>query len=210
MSAARLGADFFARPTLVAARDLIGRRLVRVRRGRRLAGRIVEVEAYIGSADTACHARRGRTPRNAVMFGPPGRAYVYFTYGMHHMLNVVTEGTGFPAAILVRALEPEEGEECMRRLRARGTRAGAPPPVRSAPSWTAGGPGRLCQALDVDRRLDGEDLGTSRRLFLEEGSPAARRAIERTARIGIDAAAPADRAAPWRFVLRGNPCLSRR
>jgi len=207
MSTARLGADFFARPTLVAAVDLIGRRLVRVRRGRRLAGRIVEVEAYIGAADTACHAHRGCTPRNRVMFGPPGHAYVYFTYGMHHMLNVVTERDGFPAAILVRALEPEEGVDSMRRRRAR---AGRLRMARRDATWTAGGPGRLCQALAIDRGLDGEDLEASPRLFFEEGRPAARRDVARTTRVGIDSAAPRDRAAPWRFILSGNPCVSRR
>ena len=207
MSTARLGADFFARPTLEAAFDLMGRRLVRVCRGRRLAGRVVEVEAYIGEADTACHAHRGRTPRNGVMFGPPGHAYVYFTYGMHHMLNVVTEPDGFPAAILVRALDPEEGTESMRRRRGR---AGGRRVAQHDPAWTAGGPGRLCQALAVDRGLDGENLAASPRLFFEAGRPVNRRDVERTVRIGIDSAAPADRERRWRFVLRDNPCVSRR
>jgi DNA-3-methyladenine glycosylase len=114
---ARLGQDFFARDTLVVARELLGRRLVRVFKEQRLSGRIVEVEAYIGEKDQASHASCGPTERNAPMYGPPGHAYVYLIYGMHHCFNVVTEREGYPAAVLVRALEPLEGIEEMRERR---------------------------------------------------------------------------------------------
>lgn len=200
----RLGRDFFARPTLQVARDLVGRRLVRMRRGRRLAGRIVEVEAYIGATDSACHGRSGITARNRVLFGPPGRAYVYFSYGLHHLVNCVTEEEGFPAAVLLRALEPEEGIRTMTRLRGGRGRQGERPP-----SWLAGGPARLCQALDIDLRLNGVDLGLHDGLLLEEGEPPARRAIAATPRIGIDYADDGDRLAPWRFVEEASLCLSR-
>jgi DNA-3-methyladenine glycosylase len=187
------------------ARDLIGRRLVRLRRGRRLSGRIVEVEAYIGSGDTACHGRSGLTHRNRSLFAGPGRAYVYFTYGMHHLLNVVTEAPGFPAAVLLRAVEPEEGLAAMTRLRAGGTAAG-----RRPGNWLTGGPARLCRALDVDLRLDGADVVASPSLRVEAGEPVAAGRVQAGPRIGIEYAAPRDRRAPWRFVLADSPFLSRR
>jgi DNA-3-methyladenine glycosylase len=105
----RLPRSFFTRSTLQVARQLLGSRLVRIEGGRRVAGLIIEAEAYRGEEDQGCHARAGRTPRTRIMFGPPGHAYVYFTYGMHWMLNFVTEEDGFPAAVLIRALLPTEG-----------------------------------------------------------------------------------------------------
>jgi DNA-3-methyladenine glycosylase len=114
----RLGREFYARDTLTVARELLGQRLVRVMEdGQRLAGIIVETEAYIGEEDQACHASHGRTPRNAVMYGPAGFAYIYFIYGMYYCLNVVTEQEGFPAAVLIRAIEPTEGIPRMQAYR---------------------------------------------------------------------------------------------
>ena len=114
--------DFFVRPTLTVARALLGQRLVRETDGRRLGGLIVETEAYIGFDDTACHASKGRTSRTEVMFGPPGQTYVYLIYGMYHMLNLVTEPVDFPAAVLIRAIEPLEGIELMQRHRRQTSR----------------------------------------------------------------------------------------
>lgn len=193
----RLAREFFARDTLQVARDLLGRLLVRLLEGERLSGRIVEVEVYIGESDLASHARFGRTERNAAMYGPPGHAYVYQIYGVHHCLNLVTGPEGFPAAVLVRALEPLEGLERMRTMR-----GGRPDPELTS------GPGRLCQALTIDRRFDQADLcAPDSLLFVEVGWPAEEEAIATSPRVGVrgDLAA---RTAPWRFFLRGSPCLS--
>ena len=191
--------SFFARPTLEVAPDLLGMRLVRNVEGRHVSGRIVEVEAYIGEEDSACHASRGKTPRNHLMFGPPGYAYIYFTYGMHWMLNVVTEGEGKPAAVLLRALEPEEGIDLMRAHRS-----------GSSDRDLAAGPARLCQALRIDGSINGTDLVSGNDLFLEwvepSGGPVP---IGRTRRIGIHYAARKDREALWRFVITGSPYVSR-
>ncbi len=184
----RLGRDFFDRPTLQVARDLLGRLLVRCLDGQRLSGRIIEVEAYIGEEDQASHAHCGRTPRNAAMYGPPGHAYVYLIYGMHHCLNLVTEAEGFPAAVLVRALEPLEGVARMRALRGPGRDL-------------TGGPGRLCQALAIDRRFDHTDLcAEDALLFVEEGWPAEEAAVIVGPRVGVRGDAET-RARPWRFRL---------
>jgi DNA-3-methyladenine glycosylase len=193
----RLGRDFYRRSTLTVARELLGQRLVRVVDDQRLSGLIVEVEAYIGEDDAACHAACGRTPRNEAMYGLPGRAYVYFIYGMHHCLNVVTEGEGFPAAVLIRALEPLEGLEIMRRHR----------PDKPDRELT-NGPAKLCQALAISRDLNGVDLCTGEALFIEEGRMVDQEEIEASPRIGIKADELA-RSVPWRFYLRGNEFMSR-
>jgi DNA-3-methyladenine glycosylase len=184
---------FYHRSTLEVARHVLGCVLVSESTEGRVAGRIVEVEAYRGEDDPACHAAAGRTARNQVLYGPPGLAYVYFTYGMHHCLNLVTERDGFPAAVLIRALEPLEGLEIMARRR--GVRA---------PERLASGPGRLTQALGVDLRLNGHDL-TRAPLWLEPPPAGSRRPrVERGPRVGIRVG----RERPWRFFLAGNACVS--
>ncbi len=190
----RLLRGFFDRDTLVVARELLGQRLVRVLDGRRLSGRIVEVEAYIGEDDAACHASVGRTSRTDVMYGPPGYAYVYLIYGMHHCLNVVTEREGFPAAVLIRAIEPEEGLREMRLNR----------PGRSDAELT-NGPSKLCQALQIDRRMNRMDLCANDELFLEAGVLAGEMDIVTTPRVGVrgDEAALAAR---WRFCAVERLC----
>ncbi len=189
---------FYDRPTLAIARDLLGCVLVRQLDGQRLAGRIVEVEAYIGTEDGACHARAGRTTRNAVMFGPPGRAYIYFAYGLHWLLNVVTEGVDQPAAVLIRALEPLEGLE-----RIAAHRAGRP-----RREWTSG-PARLTQALAIDGALNGIDLTVPGPLTIEAGQPVPEAAIRTGPRIGIAYAPEPWRSRPWRFWLADSPDVSK-
>jgi DNA-3-methyladenine glycosylase len=155
---ARLARRFFEGYTPKVARALLGTVLVRVADSERLAGIIVETEAYRGARDPASHAYRGRTRRNDVMFGEGGHAYVYFSYGSHWCLNVTTEPAGRAGAVLVRAIEPMEGLEKM--LRNRGL---------ESDEHLTDGPGKLTQALKIDSALSGEDLVTSDRLFLEEG-----------------------------------------
>ncbi len=197
MNAPILQRDFYAAPTLDVARALLGQRLVRLWQGERLSGRIVEVEAYIGMNDEACHASRGRTARNAAMFGPPGHAYVYLIYGMYHCLNLVTETEGFPAAVLIRALEPLEGVEVMQAQ-------------RGASSWRdlLRGPGRLCQAMRIDLRLNGADVCRPESgLWVEVDAAVPEEAVERTPRINVRGDGLA-RTRPWRLTIRGHPCVS--
>ena len=202
---ARLAAD-----TLDAARALVGARLVRDGadgEGPRI-GRIVEVEAYVGEGDLASHARMGPTARNAVMYGPPGIAYVYLVYGMHHCLNVVTEPEARPAAVLVRAVEPVEGLGAMREARERTARG----PVRAVDARLAAGPGLVAAAFDIDRTSTGVDLcDPSSRLRLEarpDDEPAP--AVLATPRVGIAYAGEPWVSVPWRFIADGSPSLSRR
>jgi len=186
---------FYARGPRALARALLGRVLVHDDPSAgRLAGRILETEAYGGGDDPASHAHRGETPRNRVMFGPAGHAYVYFTYGMHHCFNVVCGAPGRAAAVLVRALEPLTGLEAMARRR------GTHEPLR-----LARGPGALAEALGLDRACDGADL-TRGRLWIAD-LPARRdgRRVVRGPRVGIRLAA----GRPWRYWLDGHPGVSR-
>jgi DNA-3-methyladenine glycosylase len=177
--------DFYTRPTLTVARELIGARLVRILNGVRLAGLIIEVEAYIGEEDLGCHAKSGKTKRNAVMYDPPGFAYVYFTYGHHWMLNAVTEREGFPAAVLLRGIEPVEGVEVMLQRRSgRDTR----------------GPGKLAQALSIDGLLNGVDLCMQDSgLWIEAGTPVAENDIITGPRVGLYTVPEPWKSMPWRF-----------
>jgi DNA-3-methyladenine glycosylase len=189
----------YTRADVVAvARRLLGSLLVApARDGRRVSGIIVETEAYRGPEDRASHAYGGRrTRRTETMYAPGGTAYVYFVYGMYHQFNVVTNVAEVPHAVLVRALEPVEGVELMRRRR-----GGA------APLDLTSGPGKLCIALGIDRRLDGADL-LGDRIWLEAGRRVRPTAIAAGPRVGIDYALEWA-ARPWRFWLRGNPFVSR-
>ena len=190
---------------MTLARALLGALLVHDGTGGRTTGLIVETEAYGGPDDRASHARAGRTRRTAPMFGPAGHAYVYLVYGMHSCVNVVSDGPDAAGAVLLRALEPIDGLAVMRVRR--GTAAGRDLRL-------AAGPARLCQAMGIDRALDGHDLTLGERLFIADVSPGARDRIARTGivtgpRIGV-AYAGADWASrPWRFGVRGHPSLSR-
>ncbi len=178
--------------TVRIARDLLGKILVRPYAGEWLAGMIVETEAYLGERDPASHAYRGRTPRTELMYGPPGFSYVYLIYGMYYCLNFVTEPAGKAAAVLIRALEPVAGLSTMQRLR-RTNRV----------EQLTSGPGKLCQAMAIDFRLNGVDL-TGDQLFVVEGEYFTDDQIIQTTRIGIRSATDK----PWRFYIKGNPFVS--
>ena len=187
---ARLPRSFFNRPTLEVARSLLGQRLVRIYRGKRLSGLIAETEAYIGEDDLACHARFGRTPRSEVMYGPPGCAYVYFTYGLHWMLNFVTEAEDLPAAVLIRAVRPDEGVEVMRRRRNR----------LDADGTLTDGPAKLAQALAIDKRLNGCDLcAPGSVLFVERRRAVPETQVMRAPRVGLNNTPEPWRSAAWNF-----------
>jgi len=189
---------FFYRRTELVARDLLGCLLVRESNGTRLSGRIVEAEAYRGEEDLACHAKAGRTRRTEVMYGPPGVAYVYFTYGMHWMLNVVTEKEGFPAAILIRAVEPIEGIEVMRRLRG-----------MNEVSLLCKGPGRLTQAMAIQKAENGLDFcQETSPLRIESGVKPNAREIGTSPRIGLGRTPEPWLSKLWRFFLKGNSFVS--
>jgi DNA-3-methyladenine glycosylase len=204
---------FYARPTLEVAKDLIGKVLVHETRAGVAAGVIVETEAYIGEADPACHAAPGPTIRNAPLYGPPGVAYVYLNYGMHYLVNAVTEPEGSPAAVLIRALEPIEGEPLMRRRRAKGTRRAA---AAFAAADLCRGPGNLTRALGIslaqnrleltagplrieNRRLPARDVAWSRRIGINVGVEAEWRVF-----------APDSAALSGHRTLNGGPGARRR
>ena len=189
-SVERLDRSFFDRPVLQVTRELLGKRLVRIDSGERLAGIIVEAEAYRGEEDLACHARVGYTPRTRVLYGPPGHAYVYFTYGNYWMLNFVAEREGFPAAILIRGIVPTEG---LARIAARR------PKVTNA-HWTDG-PGKICIALAIDKSLNEADLCTSgAKLFIEQGEIIPDDCVTTGPRVGLNNTPEPWKSIPWRFV----------
>jgi DNA-3-methyladenine glycosylase len=198
---AKLGRDFYTREdALAVARELLGKRLVvPASEGGRVSGRIVETEAYLGAEDKAAHSYKNRrTARTETMFAVGGTAYVFFVYGMHHQFNVVAGVEGVPHAVLIRALEPEEGLEWMRLRR----------PSRSDRELTSG-PGKLCRALDIDRTFDGADL-LGRRVWIEDaGTVIAPEQIASGPRIGIDYAEEYAQK-PWRFWLKDNAHVSKR
>jgi DNA-3-methyladenine glycosylase len=208
--------EFFARLSVPVAPDLLGCVLEHQTEAGLVAVELTEVEAYAGASDPASHAYHGKTARNAVMFGPPGHAYVYFTYGMHFCVKVVCLGNGSASAVLLRAGRIIEGEELARARRTRGT---TKIPFRDL----ARGPARLCQALDIDRSLDGADVcvpdsplrmrwpeaGTTARsaAVLARGDDPPKPPREKVVsgpRVGISAAAEV----PWRFWVEGDPTVS--
>ena len=180
---------FYNRPTLTVARELIGARLVRILDGVKLVGLITETEAYISEKDLACHAKAGLTPRTAPMFGEPGHAYVYFTYGNHWMLNAVTEREGFPAAVLIRAIQPIEGAEIMlERRHGRDTF----------------GPGKLTQALGITKSENQADLTeTASGLWIEAGIQVPNSRVTKGPRVGLNSTPEPWLSKPWRFLVKG-------
>ena len=192
----KLTRSFYQQSTVDVAKQLLGKYLVRKHPDGACIGRIVETEAYIGPQDLACHAAKGRTKRTEVMFGPAGHAYVYFIYGMYSMLNLVTEAKDFPAAVLIRAVEPVRGVELMKQRRQNGT-------LRNL----ASGPGKLCQAFDIDRTLDGADL-CGKIIYVEDRDEPVPK-FQATARIGVDYAGQwKDK--PYRFIVQGSEFVSKR
>jgi len=181
----KLPRAFYDRDPVEVAQDILGMHLVHILGGIERVGRIVEVEAYLGPHDLAAHSSRGLTPRTRVMFGPPGHAYVYLVYGMHFCMNVVTEGEGQASAVLLRALEP----------------------VRNIEGSTRG-PGLLCRAMHVDKRMNGHDL-LSDDLYVAEPPARERFRIARAKRVGVDYAGHWARRL-LRFYIKGNPFLSRK
>jgi DNA-3-methyladenine glycosylase len=208
INSSRLPRSFFLRDVVTVARGLLGQKLVRVCDGERLAGIIVETEAYLGIPDKAAHTVGGRrTARNEAMWQVGGTLYVYFTYGMHHCMNVVAQAEGEPVAALIRALEPVEGLDAIRANRQAGRRPRATP---LRPRDLCSGPAKLCQALAIDRGLNGADLVASGEIFIERtrkrAFPAAQ--IATGPRVGVAYAEEwADR--PLRFCLRDNPHVSK-
>ena len=182
---------FYNRPTLTVARELLGKRLVHVENGIRLSGWISETEAYCGETDLGCHAKAGRTPRTAVMYGPPGFSYVYFTYGMHWLFNTITMPEGEPEAVLVRAIVPSEGIEIIAQRR------GAQPRAR----WTDG-PAKLTQALGIDGQHNDLDLcAPEAKLFIEEGLEVPDKWVTTGPRIGFFTVPEPWKSKPWRFLI---------
>ena len=197
-----LPVEFYRRPTLEVARDLIGKVLVYKATEGLTAGAIVEVEAYIGEDDPACHAAAGRTQRNAPLYGPPGRAYVYLNYGLHDMMNAVTEEAGHPAAVLIRALEPLDGLPLMRRRRSQAPWRKGKLPVPD--HELCRGPGNLCRAMGITLADNLRPLTRGPLTIHDRGIAAGE--IVWDARIGIRVGTEHQ----WRATVRGHPSVSKK
>lgn len=191
----KLARSFYEQTTVDVARQLLGKYLVRQHPGGVTIGRIVETEAYIGPQDLACHASKGRTARTEVMFGPPGHAYVYFIYGFYNMLNLVTEAKDYPAAVLIRAVEPVDGIPLMKQRRKINA-------LRSL----ASGPGKLCQAFAIDRSLNGADLCDGSLYVEDRREPIPR--FRAAPRIGVDYAG-GWKNKPYRYLVCGSEFVSK-
>jgi DNA-3-methyladenine glycosylase len=199
VSRSALPRDFYARPTLEVTRDLIGKILVHETPAGTSSGIIVETEGYVGESDPACHAAPGPTTRNAPLYGPPGIAYVYLNYGIHYLVNAVTEPDGWPGAVLIRALEPLEGEPLMRRRRARGTKKKA---AQLETAALCRGPGNLTRALGISLVQNRRDLISSALRIEDAGLTA--RPVAWSRRIGINVGVEHE----WRCFVAGSPAVS--
>lgn len=190
----RIPQDFYDQPTLDIARSLLGKYLIRPCDQNLLVGKIVETEAYIGEDDPACHAAVGKTSRNEVMYGPPAYAYIYFIYGMYYCLNVVTEKEGFPAAVLLRALEPIAGFDIIKQNR-----------QTEKIYHLTNGPGKICQAFKLDRNFNGENL-RGNKLYIGIGEEIRGDNIAQTARFGIKKGIEHR----WRFYIKDSLYVSQK
>jgi DNA-3-methyladenine glycosylase len=183
--------SFYDREVTEVARDLIGRYLVRKSHGKILAGIIIETEAYRGQEDLACHACVGKTKRNAIMYGPPGYAYIYFTYGMHWMLNCVCCPEYFPAAVLIRSIWPTDGLQIIASHR-----------NQQNPKDWCNGPAKICQALDLDGKLNGIPLfQQNSELRIGQGVPISPNTIQTSPRIGLGSTPEPWLSKPWRYFI---------
>lgn len=193
--------NFYLQDTRTVAEKLLGKLLVREVSGTRLSGIIVETEAYRGFDDSASHAHKGPTERCKVMYGQAGHAYIYLTYGIHFMLNFVTEEKFFPAAVLIRAIEPYEGEDVMMKNRSSKDKVAI-----------SSGPAKLTKAIAITKDLNGIDITKKDKIWVEEHNSvflSDSGKIERSSRIGIDYALKKDREKKWRFTIKGNKFVSK-
>lgn len=193
----KLTARFFTHPTLWVAKNLLGTYLVVKQDGKILSGKIVETEAYIGEDDLACHASKGRTPRSETLYKKAGTLYVYLIYGMYHCLNIVTEKADFPSAVLIRAVEPKEGTSVMTRRR-----------NTKNIHRLASGPGKLCDALGITRKLNGKTAYGNALWIQDRGEKTPRGAIVQSPRIGVQYAGEC-KDYPWRFFIKNSRFVSR-
>lgn len=193
----KLNKKFYSRNTLTVAKDLLGKYIVRKIGNKNIVGKIVEVEAYNGPEDLASHASRGETERNKIMFGYPGFSYVYMIYGMYFCFNIVTEGHGYPAAVLIRAVEPVI------------MIGGITPLIKGEKKNLTNGPGKFCKAFKIDKKMNGVDLCKNEKIWLEDRGVKIKKAeIISAKRIGVDYAGEY-KDKPWRFYLKGNKFISK-
>ena len=191
--------EFYARPALEVARDLLGCKLVRQINQHRLSGIITETEAYQGEADLGCHAHVGRTPRTAIMYGQAGHAYIYFTYGMHWLFNVVTDLVEVPSAVLIRAITPDEGQHEMALNR----------PYRARKSGWLNGPAKLTQALLLNGDQNGCDLCIEASgLYIENAPLTPDMQVIATSRVGLNSVPEPWKSIPWRFLVKQDGALN--
>lgn len=188
----KIGKKFFERPTLDVARDLLGKYLVVKRRGKILSGKIVETEAYIGEDDLACHASKGRTNRSETLYQEAGTIYVYLVYGMYYCFNIVTEREHFPSAVLIRAVEPAEGVEIMKKARKTDSLCNL-----------ASGPGKLCMAFGINKAMNGKDIFSDRIYIEDREENIGNKSIKTAKRIGVNYAGVCAHY-PWRFYIKNN------